>query len=266
MTRADERFLSSAEAGKALGVSTRALRLYEARGLVRPVRTEAGWRAYGPEVLARLHQVLALKRLGLSLLRIGELLEGRLSSLEAVLALQEEALTLRHIETERALGLVRQARSRLQAGQPLSVDDLTTLTRETTMSDAMNEDEMKQVFDPLIRKHFDPETAQTLASRPFDQAAISRAWNEVIADAKAALAAGDPTTPQAMDVARRWNDLVGQFTGGDPKLAERTAGVWRDAFADPAAASKLPFGPDLMAFIHKAGEALKASLGGQTAV
>ena len=262
MTRANERFLSSAEAAKAIGASTRALRLYEERGLVRPVRTEAGWRAYGPDALARLHQILALKRLGLSLSRIGELLKGRLSRLEAVLALQEEALILRQTETERALRLVRQARSRLSAGLTLSVDDLTTLTRETTMSDAINEDEMKQVFDPLIRTHFDPETTQALAAKPYDQAAVTQAWNDVIADAKAAQAAGDPTTPQAMDVARRWNDLVGQFTGGDPKLAERTAGVWRDAFADPAAASKLPFGPDLMAFVRQAGEALEASQGG----
>ncbi len=255
MSQSDPRYLSAAEAAKALGVTTRALRLYEQKGLVKPVRTAAGWRAYGPEALSRLHQVLALKGLGFSLSRAGELLKGRLASLQAVLALQEEALTLRQAETERALALVRRAKARITAGEVLSVDDLTTLTRETTMSEPMNEEEMKTIFDPLIRKHHDPQTLEALGRRDYDQAAVTRAWDAVIADAKAAMAKGDPTTPEAMDVARRWSELVGQFTGGDPKLSAKTAAIWKDAFADPTAAPKLPFGPELMDFIRRAGEA-----------
>ena len=255
MSQSDQRYLSAAEAAKALGVTTRALRLYEQKGLVKPVRTAAGWRAYGPEALTRLHQILALKGLGLSLARVGELLRGRLASLGAVLALQEEALALRQAETERALVLVRRAKARITAGEALSVDDLTTLTRETTMSEPMNEDEMKAIFDPLIRKHHDPETIEALGRRDFDQAAVTRAWDAVIADAKAAMAKGDPTTPEAMDVARRWSELVGQFTRGDPKVAARTAAIWKDAFADPVTAPKLPFSPELMEFVRRAREA-----------
>lgn len=252
MSQSDERYLSSAEAARALGVSTRALRLYELKGLVKPARTAAGWRAYGPEALARLHQVLALKGMGLSLQDVGELLKGRLSSLQAVLELQEEALALRQAETERALTLVRRARERLIAGQLLSVDDLTTLTRETTVSDKINEEEMKAVFQPLIEKHHDPESLAALAQKPYDQAAVTRAWDEVIADAKAAQAKGDPTTPEAIAVARRWKALVEQFTGGDPKVAARTAAMWKEAFADPASAPKLPYGPELMEFVQAA--------------
>ncbi|WGM40327.1 MerR family transcriptional regulator [Caulobacter sp. NIBR1757] len=47
------RYFSPAEAASRLGVSAKALRLYEQRGLVAPPRTEAGWRAYGPEQMAR---------------------------------------------------------------------------------------------------------------------------------------------------------------------------------------------------------------------
>ena len=82
-------YLSPAQTAKALGVTVRALRLYEQKGLVRPIRSEAGWRAYGPEALVRLHQVLALKRLGLSLAKITVLVSGRLAKLDAVLELQE---------------------------------------------------------------------------------------------------------------------------------------------------------------------------------
>ncbi len=60
------RHLGPAETARFLGVTVKALRLYERHGLVRPVRTASEWRTYGPAELARLHQVLALKRLGLT--------------------------------------------------------------------------------------------------------------------------------------------------------------------------------------------------------
>ena len=65
--RSSIRFLSPSEAAKRLGVSTKALRLYEQRGLVAPGRTAAGWRAYGPEQMAQAGEIVALRRLGLSL-------------------------------------------------------------------------------------------------------------------------------------------------------------------------------------------------------
>ena len=57
------RYFNPVEIARRLGVSIKALRLYEARGLVRPLRTQAGWRAYGPEQILRLHQIQALKGL-----------------------------------------------------------------------------------------------------------------------------------------------------------------------------------------------------------
>ena len=57
-------FLSPSEAARRLGVSAKALRLYEARGLIAPVRTSAGWRAYGPEQMARGGEIATLRALG----------------------------------------------------------------------------------------------------------------------------------------------------------------------------------------------------------
>lgn len=65
-----EPYLRSAEAARRLGVSGKALRIYEAQGLVRAERTAAGWRVYGSEQIARLHQVIALKGFGFPLSRI----------------------------------------------------------------------------------------------------------------------------------------------------------------------------------------------------
>lgn len=258
------RHLSPVEAARRLGVTVKALRLYEARGLVTPTRTNTGWRVYGPEAMARLHQILALKRLGLSLQRIGALLAGRALSLDAVLALQEQALAGDRARLDRALGLVRSARARLAGGKVLSIDDLATLTRETTMSEPLSDDEAKALFEPLGQKHFTPEQLDALKARNFgadDQAEASAAWAQLTEECKALMAKGDPTSPEAMDLARRWQAETAKFTQGDPALAERAAAVWKEAMADPAAAPRLPINPEMFAFIGQAAQALKAKGG-----
>src|SRR3954466_1534968 len=83
--------LSPTEAARRFGVTVKALRLYESRGLLTPLRSKSGWRTYGPNQIARLHQILALKRLGLSLASIGQLLASA-DTLDGVLALQDQAL------------------------------------------------------------------------------------------------------------------------------------------------------------------------------
>lgn len=70
-------YRTASDTARRLGLTVRALRVYERHGLLRPGRTLAGWRVYGPEEMARLHQVLALKRLGLKLGQIADLLQGR---------------------------------------------------------------------------------------------------------------------------------------------------------------------------------------------
>ena len=52
------------------GVSRKALRLYEARGIVsKPRRTRSGYRVYEADVLGVLHFVTQARRLGLTLKR-----------------------------------------------------------------------------------------------------------------------------------------------------------------------------------------------------
>jgi DNA-binding transcriptional MerR regulator len=67
-------FLNPSAAARQLGVSAKALRLYEQRGLVAPGRTAAGWRVYGPDEMARAAEIVALRGLGLSLSQIARVL------------------------------------------------------------------------------------------------------------------------------------------------------------------------------------------------
>lgn len=254
--RASDRNLSPAETAKLLGVSVKALRLYEQHGLVRPTRTASGWRVYGPAELTSLHQVIALKRLGLSLSRIADLMHGAGIALDAVLALQETALGKDRNRLDHALRLVRAARAKLARGEALSIGDLATLTTETTMATPTKQD-WKDVFEPLIEKHFPPDKLAETTKRYFDQAKIAAEWNVLIAEANTVMAKGDPATPEALDIARRWNALVVQFTKGDPVRADGARKVWADAMADPRAAGKFPVSSELFTFVGKAMAKLK---------
>jgi DNA-binding transcriptional MerR regulator len=254
------RHLSPAEAAKCLGVTVKALRLYERHGLVAPARTAADWRTYGPEQMARLHQVLALKRMGLSLARIAELLAGSAGSLAAVLALQEQVLAGEADRVSHALTLVRAARARLAKGESLSIDDLATLTKETTMSTKPSQEEMKKLFEPHVAKHFSATEIAETAQRKLDPAYTQEAWDKLISEAKAMVGRGeDPASPAARDLARRWRAMVEMFTGGNPDVERRVKAVWNDAMADPNAAAKLPLNPEIFAFVAKAQAAAKGS-------
>ena len=71
-------FLNPSEAARRLGISTKALRLYEQRGLIAPLRSAAGWRAYGADEMTRAADIVALRALGFSLAEVARVLKGDL--------------------------------------------------------------------------------------------------------------------------------------------------------------------------------------------
>ncbi|HSR01081.1 MAG TPA: MerR family transcriptional regulator, partial [Sphingomicrobium sp.] len=84
------------------GVTSRALRFYEARGLLNPLRTYSGRRLYGRGELERIQQILALKRAGLSLAQIGRLTARGPMDLRAVIETQLEIIEQRKSELDDA--------------------------------------------------------------------------------------------------------------------------------------------------------------------
>ena len=69
----------------------------------------------------------------------------------------------------------RAARAKLAAGHALSIDDLTRLTMETTMTTKVTPDELKAIFEPISAKYFSPAESVALSKRKFDQEAASHA-------------------------------------------------------------------------------------------
>ena len=84
------------------GLTSRALRFYEARGLLQPLRTYAGRRLYGRGELERIQQILALKRAGLSLAQIGKLTARGSMDLGALVDAQLKIIEERKAELDEA--------------------------------------------------------------------------------------------------------------------------------------------------------------------
>lgn len=120
-------FLSAADAARRLGVSAKALRLYEDRGLLQPGRTPAGWRAYSPADLARAEEIAVLRKLGLSLAQVASVLNGKTASLEPALATHQTALEARLSQLTGTIDQVRTLRRQLAAGASPAISDLTRL-------------------------------------------------------------------------------------------------------------------------------------------
>ena len=242
--------LSPTETARRFGVTVKALRLYESRGLLTPLRSQSGWRTYGPDQIARLHQILALKRLGLSLASIGQLMASA-DTLDAVLALQDQALVQESKRVAKGLALVRAARAKLKSGQALSIDDLATLSKETSMTSKLTRPTLfHPAFVPHQHKYFLPEELEAFASRDgYDQEADYAVWEGLIAELKALTDLDDPASPASLDLGRRWLAQTESFTKGDEILTTKLRNMTKDAFADPVTAQQMPYSKDHLIFL-----------------
>jgi hypothetical protein len=120
-------FLNPSEAARRLGISTKALRLYEQRGLITPMRSAAGWRAYGADEMTRAADIVALRALGFSLAEVARVLKGDLRVLEPALAAHQAVLEGRLRDLGLTVEKVRALRDDLGRGQSPTVGDLARL-------------------------------------------------------------------------------------------------------------------------------------------
>ena len=120
-------FLNASEAAGRLGVSAKALRLYEQRGLIAPIRTAAGWRAYGPVEMSRAAEIAALRALGFSLAQVARVLEGDPRGMEPALAAHQAALEGRLRQLVGIMEKIGSLRDDLARGEAPTVGELARL-------------------------------------------------------------------------------------------------------------------------------------------
>lgn len=232
--------LDIAEVASATGLTSRALRFWEARGLVSPLRTASGRRAYGPDELARLNAITALKRAGFSLAAIKALLGDRRADLARLVAAQLEEIDARAAEIEETRALLTVIQSRIDRREPVDVATLCSLIRKGNTMDNSEQEKWKNISSRYLTGQ---EKAEFEASYPqmaadFSQADYSAKWK----DLGNRIAAAQPMNP-AGDAARaflvEWKELLEPFTSiATPAMMEgsrrmyENMGEW-EGQADP---------------------------------
>ncbi|MDR3473901.1 MAG: MerR family transcriptional regulator [Devosia sp.] len=127
MSSSSAPFLNPSEAARRLGVSVKALRLYERRGLLAPGRTATGWRVYGPTEMARGAEIAALRAFGLGLSQIARVLDGDPQALEPALAAHQATLEGQIRRLAGAVDKVRELRTDLALGKRPGAGELMRL-------------------------------------------------------------------------------------------------------------------------------------------
>jgi DNA-binding transcriptional MerR regulator len=128
-------FINAAAAASRLGVSAKALRLYEQRGLLAPIRTAAGWRTYGPKEMEQAAEIAALRALGLSLAQVVQVFNGEPDCLEPALAAHQTALESRLHQLAGTVEKVRNLRADLARGQAPAAGELPRLLSPASQID-----------------------------------------------------------------------------------------------------------------------------------
>ncbi len=219
--------LSITEVCRRTGLTARALRFYEARGLVAAERSAAGQRRYGVAAIARLHQVTVLKRAGFSLAQIAALTGDAWLDLDRLIAAQVAELMARRAAVDEALAGLRAAQGALARGEAIDLDTFCTLIKqgETTMTDqAAWQKVADRYFTPEEQAHWREKMAAVPAD--FDQNAYQAKW----ADLGSRIAADlplDPTSAKAQSYLAEWNALLAPFNmAADARMKTNTVALY----------------------------------------
>jgi DNA-binding transcriptional MerR regulator len=239
------------EVARATGLTPRALRFYEARGLVTPLRTAAGRRVYGPNELARLNAAVALKRAGFSLKKVGELLAGCKMDLPRLVAAQLAQIEAQATALAESRTLLLSVQSRIDRGEPIDVATICSLIRtgETIMDMAG--------WKPMIDDYFEPGAQERFrAAMPdrLDEETNSAMWSDLGGRIAAALPL-DPMSSQAQAFVDEWFALLKPFS--DVATPEMWNGVARmyDDRPNWKAQPEMGFGHEVWLFIRTATKA-----------
>jgi DNA-binding transcriptional MerR regulator len=239
------------EVARRTGLTSRALRFYEARGLIRPLRTYSGRRLYGPGELERVQQILALKRAGLSLAQIGRLTAHGSMDLRSVVDAQLEVIEERKAELEEARALLLSVKSRIDRGEPVDAATFCSLIRQGDR--IMEAEDWKKVTD----RYFSEEEKEHWAKHPpqpgFDQADYSRKWKDLSDRVQAAIPAG-PDTPEAQALYDEWQELLAPFKAvATPEMMAGATRFYERMDEWHGDVPQAPFTPEAFRFIQEIG-------------
>ena len=251
-----EQPLDIRDVAKRTGLTSRALRFYEARGLLKPLRTYSGRRLYGRGELERIQQILALKRAGLSLAQIGKLTARGAMDLRSLVDAQLTIIEERKAELDEARSLLLSIKSRFDRGEPVDAATFCSLIREGDR--IMQPEDWKKVTDRYFTKEEKAHWAEHPPQPGFDQEEYGRKWAELGKRVEAAIPAG-PDSPEAQALYDEWQQLLAPFTAvATPQMMQGATRLYERMDEWHGDAPNAPFTPEVFRFIQEIGRRRKA--------
>jgi DNA-binding transcriptional MerR regulator len=246
------------EVARRTGLTSRALRFYEARGLLKPLRTYSGRRLYGRVELERINQIVALKRAGLSLAQIGRLTQRGSLDLGALVDAQLKMIEQRLAELDDAKALLLTVKSRIDRGEPVDAATFCSLIRNEELM--MSKEQWDKITDRYFTDEQKAEFAQSMKHVPadFDQAEYSRKWKELGDRVQAAIPLG-PDSPQAQKLYDEWQELLAPFAAvATPGMMKGVSDFYSRIDEWQGEMPNAPFTADAYRFIQEVGRRRKS--------
>ena len=254
---ANKELLTVGQLAKKMGVTVRTLQYYDRMGLLKPsALSEGGRRLYSSRDMVGLHQILSLKYLGFSLQEIqGQLLGLDTPQQVADMLDRQEQLVRRQIsELNTALEALVAFRGEVLQMKTVDFDryaDIIALLRMHNESYWV-----LKLFDPALNDH----VRRRFTDRPELGAHILESYRSMLEEALALKHAGrTPQSAEAVDLARRWWQMITEFTGGDmsllPKLMafNQDKGGWDAGMAEKQKEIDAYMGAMLGAYFQQEG-------------
>jgi DNA-binding transcriptional MerR regulator len=240
----DTRQYRTREFAEMTGVTVRTLHFYDRLGLLRPHRTRAGHRRYGPADVDALILIRVLKFVGVPLKQIKTMTHGGPRLAEALDA-QRSVLETRRTALDQAIGALADIQRALANHQPISGPLLQRIA-----------DSMQPVGRADLRRRYGYQLAGKI-ERLKDNLGRVRQYAELCREIEDTTNA-DPTSPKVQELARRWMELGVHPTGFDPLLMTTARGMFREAFEgakDFKGSFQAATNPAVVRFIQKAIDA-----------
>lgn len=236
------------EFARRAGVTIRALHHYDRLGLLKPSgHTTAGYRLYTDRDFVRLEQIVALKFIGFPLNQIRDLLNRKNADLAATLRQQRQIIAGKRDHLDRAVRAIEKAEQIVSSGEPHDWESFRKIIEVIQM----------QTRKDWMKKYYTEEQLANLNRRwsPEVQAQAEHDWKALIQDVEAAIARNeDPAGQIGRQLAARRRNLLLQFTGGDPGIAQGLKNLFADQANWPANFKK-PYGEAVENFLSQATQA-----------
>lgn len=200
------------EVAKLAGISVRTLQYYDSVGLLRPGRSENGYRNYSPGELDRLQQILLFRQCGFPLDRIKKMIDSPSFDRVSAFALQKKLLEHQKARIDAMLVTLERSIRSMKGGIMMSAEEQFS---GFDFSSNPYEEEARRLWgDAAVRK-----TDDALKARgPEGRKALAGEMDRLFSDL-AALRAEDPAGETAQEAMARmfrfFNDSFGNVYSPD---------------------------------------------------